>query len=72
MLYSIDRFEGEFVVLIAEDKSSHTVLRTQLSNNAKAGDMVRLLDGQYCLDNDAATARREQILRLQQKLRGTR
>lgn len=69
MVYSIDRFEGESAVLIGEDKSSLSVVRTQLPDEAKEGDMVRLLNGQYCLDDDAAKARREQILRLQNKLR---
>ena len=72
MLFSVDRIEGEFAVLIAEDKSSLSVPRVQLPDNAKEGNMVRLVDGQYCLDDDAAEARREQILRLQQKLRGKR
>lgn len=72
MLFSIDRFEGEFAVLIGEDKSSHSVPCTLLPNNANEGDMVRLHDGEYHLDKDAAKLRREQILRLQQQLRGTR
>ncbi len=69
MLYSIDRFENDIAVLIDEEKVSHNVLRTQLPAEAKAGDMCRFEDGQYCLDDDAARARREQILRLQNKLR---
>lgn len=72
MLFSVDRFEGEFAVLIAEDKASHAVLRTQLPSNVNEGDMVRLFDGEYRLANDDASVRREQVLRLQQKLRGTR
>lgn len=69
MLYSIDRFENDIAVLIDEEKVAHNIPCTQLPAEAKAGDMLRLEDGQYRLDDDAARARREQILRLQNKLR---
>ena len=72
MLYSVDRFEGEYAVLVGEDKTSHSVLRTRLPDSANEGDMVRLTDGEYRLDDAAAEERRERILRLQKKLRGTR
>lgn len=69
MLYSIDRFEGDIAVLIDEEETAHTVPRAQLPADAKTGDMLRLENGQYIPDGDAARARREQILRLQNKLR---
>lgn len=69
MLYSIDRFEGDVAVLIDEEKVGHNILRAQLPADVKAGDMLRLENGQYIPDDDAARARREQILRLQNKLR---
>lgn len=69
MLYSIDRFEGDIAVLIDEEKVAHNIARTELPADAKAGDMLRLENGQYIPDDDAACARREQILHLQNKLR---
>ncbi len=69
MLYSVDRFEGDIAVLIDENETSHCVARAQLPVSAKAGDMLRFEDGLYHLDDDAARVRREQILRLQNKLR---
>ncbi len=69
MLYSIDRFEGDVAVLIDEEKVAHNISRAQLPVDVKAGDMLRLENGQYIPDDDAARARREQILRLQNKLR---
>lgn len=69
MLYSIDRFEGDIAVLIDKNKAAYNISRAQLPADAKAGDMLRLESGQYILDDDAARARREQILRLQNKLR---
>lgn len=69
MLYSIDRFENDIAVLIDEEEVAHNVPLTLLPADAKAGAMLRFEDGQYRLDVDAVQARREQILRLQNKLR---
>lgn len=69
MLYSIDRFEGNIAVLIDEKEVAVSIPRAQLPAGAKAGDMLRFEDGLYHLDDDAARARREQILQLQNKLR---
>lgn len=69
MLYSIDRFEGDVAVLIDEEEAAHNIPRAQLPTDAKAGDMLRFEDGHYIPDDDAARSRREQILRLQNKLR---
>ena len=69
MLYSIDRFEGDIAVLINEEETAHTVARAELPADVKVGDMLRVENGQYIPDDDAARARREQILRLQNKLR---
>lgn len=69
MLYSIDRFEGDIAVLIDEDEVAHTVVRTRLPEQIKEGDMLRFENERYVLDDAAASSRREQILRLQNKLR---
>lgn len=70
MLYSIDRFEGDIAVLIDEQEAAHEVPRSLLPEGVDEGDMFRFKDGHYSLDDDATRARREQILRLQNKLRG--
>lgn len=69
MLLSIDRFEGEFAVLVDEDGNAHNVLRTHLPAQAKAGTMLREIHGEYTLDDAAERMRREKILQLQNKLR---
>ena len=69
MLYSIDRIEGEFAVLVDEQHGVVNVPCSALPAGAKAGDMLRAQGGRYILDDDAARARREQILRLQNRLR---
>ena len=70
MLYSLDRFEGDWAVLVDEDGESRDVLRTQLPPGAAEGDMLRERDGGFIPDEDATAARRAEILRLQEKLLG--
>lgn len=70
MLYSLDRFEGNWAVLVDEDGESRDVPRTQLPQEAAEGDMLRERDGVFISDEDATAARRAEILRLQEKLLG--
>ena len=70
MLYSLDRFEGNWAVLVDEDGESRDVPRTQLPQEAAEGDMLRERDGVFISDEDVTAARRAEILRLQEKLLG--
>ena len=70
MLYSLDRFEGDWAVLVDEDGESRDVPRTQLPPEAEEGDMLRERNGGFIPDEDATAARRAEILRLQEKLLG--
>lgn len=69
MLYSVDRMEQGIAVLVGEDGAGVDVPLAALPRGIKSGDMVRLCEGEYVLDNDAAAARRRQILDLQNRLR---
>ena len=69
MLYSVDRLEREIAVLVDEDGASVDVPLDALPTGVRGGDMVRLCDGVYTRDDDAAAARRQQILDLQNRLR---
>lgn len=69
MLYSIDRFEGNIAVLIDEDGDRLDVPRDDLPSGIAAGDMVRLQDGVFRQDVDAAAARRARAIALQNRLR---
>ena len=69
MLYSLDRFEGEWAVLVDEEGVSRNVSRTALPEDAAEGDMLRERDGGFTPDAATAEARRAAVLRLQQKLR---
>ncbi len=69
MVYSVDRIEGELAVLVDENEAVCHVALTELPLHTKEGDMLRLVDGHYVADDASAKARREQVLRLQDKLR---
>lgn len=69
MLYSVDRIEREIAVLVDEDGNSTDVPLAALPTGVKGGDMLRLNDGVYTRDDDAAAERRRQILALQNRLR---
>mgnify|MGYP000852246825 CR=1 FL=1 len=68
MLYSLDRFEDDWAVLVDETGESRDVRRALLPPDAAPGDMFRERAGVFVADADAAAARRAEIQRLQEKL----
>lgn len=68
MLYSLDRYEGDWAVLVDEMGESRDVLRTLLPSDAAPGDMLREEADAFVSDADATAARRAEILKLQEKL----
>lgn len=68
MLYSLDRFEDDWAVLVDEAGESRNVRRALLPPDAAPGDMFRERAGVFVADADAAAARRAEIRQLQEKL----
>ena len=69
MFYSIDRFEGNFAVLISdEDGSSVTISRELIPIEAKEGGLLSLLDGKYIYDPEETSRRRKRLFMLTKKL----
>ncbi len=68
--YVIDRFEDELAVLEDENGATATVLRMVLPPDAKEGDVVRLENGAYAVDQGETARRRDQALSLLRRLRG--
>ncbi|MBQ7799266.1 MAG: DUF3006 domain-containing protein [Oscillospiraceae bacterium] len=61
MFYVLERYEGEFAVLIADDKSSVNILKSEISGNI--GDVfVKGQDGKFVFDADQTKKRRESIV----------
>lgn len=60
MFYSIDRFEGEWAVLISDkDGSSLNILRSCISPDAGEGAIVKEENGMYVYDAEETAARRK-------------
>ncbi len=58
----IDRFEGEFAVLIAQDETTQDVLRSALPQGAKEGHwLMQYADGQYEIDEEKTQHRRTEM-----------
>lgn len=59
MFYSIDRFEGDIAVLIADaDSSQLLVPRDMISPDAGEGGIVKWENGQYIYDAEETAERR--------------
>lgn len=70
MKYTIDRFEGDFAVLEAEDKTMQNVPRTLLPESAKEGDCLNWDGERYLLDEAETAARSARIKRKMDALWG--
>lgn len=64
----IDRFEGEFAVCETEDRTMINILRKDIPDNAKEGDIL-IIDGQKILiDSQATQERKQKIEKLMEDL----
>ena len=61
MRYSIDRFEGNFAILEAENGETIGVERARLPREAGEGDIVVHEIGEFKVDAEATAARRARI-----------
>lgn len=68
-IYSVDRIEGTYAVLVGDDGDDCSVLLTDLPEGMKEGAVVRLENGAYALDESEQQSRRSRVLSLQEKLR---
>ena len=67
--YTIDRFEGEYAV--CEDCESEeivNILRNKIEAKAKEGDIIKLVDDKYVVDEEETKKAREEIKELMDKL----
>ena len=69
MYYSLDRFEEDLVVLEDDDEQTLTVPRAQLPAAARPGDVLAKEGDRYVPAPDETARRRDEIRRLQEKLR---
>ncbi|MEG1774271.1 MAG: 3H domain-containing protein, partial [Oscillospiraceae bacterium] len=57
-MWSLDRFEGDFAVCIAEDQRVCSLPRAELPDQAREGDLLELRDGRWMLNRAETDARR--------------
>lgn len=69
MIYVIDRFEGAQAVLCDEAETCIVIDRALLPAEVREGDMLRLENGVYTVDEALTAQRRARIRALQQRLR---
>ncbi len=64
MNFIIDRFEGEYAVLEDERKNMSNVLKSVLPNDVKEGDILVFENGNYHIDKNGTTKRKNNIKKL--------
>ena len=71
MFYSIDRFEGDWAILIADDELSQTAVpREYISPDAEEGGILRYENGQYIYDTEETAARRRAVFERLKRMSG--
>lgn len=64
----IDRFEGEIAILELENRERLELKREHLPREAKEGDVIVQIDGQYTIDQEETQRRIDEIEQLSQNL----
>jgi hypothetical protein len=59
-------------VLVDDNEKTCVVERALLPDDARQGDILRLVDGQYEADRDETARRRERIHRMEEMLRANK
>lgn len=63
MKYIIDRFEGEFAVIEAENKKMYNIQKEILPSDVKEGDVILIV-----IDRDATNKRKDKIAKMMNDL----
>lgn len=69
LLYSVDRILDDVAVLEDTEGTVINVPLTDLPQGVMGGNMLRLVNGRYELDDVATESRRQRILDLQKRIR---
>lgn len=64
----IDRFEGEVAVVEGENRVKLEIPRNIIPKEAKEGDSILLIDGEYIINQEETQRRRVEIEALSQNL----
>lgn len=64
----IDRFEGDYAVVEFEGRQMEDILRSELATDAKEGDVIFLLNGNYHVDEEETQRRKAEIAKLTENM----
>lgn len=70
LLFSIDRIEGELVVLVDESGQTRDVAKRLFDTPPAEGQMVSPVNGRYVYDPKETAARRAEMLALMRRVFG--
>lgn len=65
---SIDRFEGNFAICVDDDENIIKIKRTKIPKKAKEGDVLKVLNGVYEIDDKETKIRKKEMYDLQDEL----
>ena len=65
---TVDRFEGEYAILIDNIGRSYDVLRDELPGDSLEGDVLHENGGIFIVDEELTKEKREKIQRLREQL----
>lgn len=68
MFFIIDRFEGDYAILLSDDQQLQQILRSDLPDEASEGSVLRYEQGRWQLDAAEYQARRQRIEQKMQRL----
>jgi Protein of unknown function (DUF3006). len=64
----IDRFEGDYAVVEFEEKKMKDIPRSELTADAKEGDVIVLVGGRYRVDTEETQRRKAEITKLTENM----
>lgn len=67
-LYVVDRFEGQYAILVDSYSKTYDVLRDELPSDVREGDMLHDNEGQFVIDEEATKEKREKIHKMREEL----
>lgn len=68
--FVVDRFEGEFAVIVDDEGTTKNIDRINVSSSLKEGDVCLLFNGFYHVDNDESHKKKEEFQKLFDKAVG--
>jgi hypothetical protein len=66
--YVVDRYEGEYAVLIDGFGKAYDVLRDELPVDTREGDVMNENDGVYVFDEESTKEKREKIQKIKETM----